>query len=54
MSTSCQSLGFNVPADKATLDEINEKLTSVSNSIIKLAPHLDPNKNNTEGEVTTE
>ena len=40
MSTSCQSLGINVPADKATLDKINEKITTASDNLIKLAPRL--------------
>ena len=40
MSTSCAELGFNVPADKVTLDELNEKITSASDNLVQLAPRL--------------
>lgn len=37
MATSCQSLGFNVPADKFTLDEVHEKVTVVSSAVNEFA-----------------
>ena len=37
MTTSCQSLGFNVPADKFTLDSVNEKVDIVVSAVNEFA-----------------